>query len=130
MSQPNRRDFLKTLGVLSAAAVVTPGSVLSTALAKKKKADDKTAAPVALVSETDPQAAALGYKADASKVDTAKWAKRAGPDGAKQFCSNCLLFNGGKETTEAQGPCTLFPGKAVAAKGWCNSWAKNPAAKA
>jgi hypothetical protein len=31
----------------------------------------------AMVSETDPQAAALGYKADANKVDKAKYAKYA-----------------------------------------------------
>lgn len=130
MSVTNRRNFLKSLGLLSAVATVTPGIAVSTAFAKKKKADDKAqAAGAAMVSETDPQAKALGYVADASKVDTAKWPKRAGPEGAKQFCNNCLLYNEGKESKEAQGPCRLFPGKAVAAKGWCNSWAMNPAIK-
>jgi High potential iron-sulfur protein len=42
------------------------------------------------VSETDPTAQALGYKADASKVDKAKFTKFA----AGQECSNCSFFQG------------------------------------
>ena len=68
----------------------------------------------AMVAETDPQAAALGYKADASKVDKAKYAKYAAP----QACSNCALYQG------AAGGCALFAGKQVAAKGWCSAYAK------
>ena len=67
----------------------------------------------AMVAETDPQAAALGYKADASKVDKAKYAKYAAP----QACSNCALYQGA-------GGCALFAGKQVASKGWCSAYAK------
>ena len=42
------------------------------------------------VAETDPTAQALGYKADASKVDKAKFAKYA----AGQDCGNCSFYQG------------------------------------
>ena len=71
----------------------------------------------ALVDEKDPQAAALGYKADTTKVDKAKFPKHA----ADQHCGNCALYQGG---TAAQGGCPLFAGKDVANKGWCSAWAK------
>lgn len=121
-----RRDFLKfsTLTVAGAAFLgkaIAPSTVFAQAAkgAKLPMVDEKA----------DPTAKALGYHADATKVDTKKWAKRAGAEGAKQFCSNCLLLNGAKVTTEAAAPCSLFPNKMVASKGWCNSWVKNPAAK-
>jgi hypothetical protein len=72
----------------------------------------------AMVAETDPQAAALGYKADASKVDKAKYAKYAAP----QACSNCSLYQGAAGS--AAGGCALFAGKQVSAKGWCSAYAK------
>jgi hypothetical protein len=72
----------------------------------------------AMVAETDPQAAALGYKADASKVDKAKYAKYAAP----QACGNCALYQGAAGS--AAGGCALFAGKQVASKGWCSAYAK------
>lgn len=71
----------------------------------------------ALVAETDPQAKALAYVADATKVDKAKAPKYA----AGQNCGNCALYQGG---SAASGGCPLFAGKQVAAKGWCTAWAK------
>ena len=72
----------------------------------------------AMVAENDPQAVGVGYKADASKVDKAKFPKYA----AGQTCANCALYQGKAGT--ASGGCGLFPGKQVAAKGWCSAWAK------
>ncbi len=72
----------------------------------------------AMLGETDPQATALGYKADATKVDKAKFPKYA----AGQVCTNCALFQGA--ATAAAGGCPLFAGKQVAGKGWCSAWAK------
>lgn len=71
-----------------------------------------------MVAENDPQAAGVGYKADASKVDKAKFTKYA----AGQSCANCALYQG--KAGSASGACGLFPGKQVAAKGWCSAWAK------
>ena len=72
----------------------------------------------AALAETDAQAVALGYKADASKVDKAKFPKYA----AGQVCTNCALFQG--KASDAAGGCPLFAGKQVAGKGWCSAWAK------
>ncbi|MDD2546625.1 MAG: high-potential iron-sulfur protein [Burkholderiaceae bacterium] len=72
----------------------------------------------ALLAETDAQATALGYKADATKVDKAKQPKYA----AGQICGNCALFQG--KPSDAAGGCPLFAGKQVATKGWCSAWAK------
>ena len=71
----------------------------------------------AMVAETDPQAMGLGYKADATTVDKAKFAKYV----AGQHCANCQLYM--TKSAEA-GACGIFPGKLVAANGWCNAWVK------
>ncbi|MDR5740370.1 MULTISPECIES: high-potential iron-sulfur protein [unclassified Caballeronia] len=68
------------------------------------------------LSETDPAAAAVGYKEDAAKVDKAKYPNFA----ADQNCANCSLFQG--KPTDAWGGCTLFGDKLVAARGWCASY--------
>jgi hypothetical protein len=70
----------------------------------------------AMVVETDAQAQGVGYKADATKVDKAKFQKYA----AGQACSNCVLYQG--KSGDASGGCALFPGKAVAAQGWCSAY--------
>lgn len=72
----------------------------------------------AMVSESDPQATALGYHADASKTDKSKFPKYA----AGQQCGNCALFQG--KAGDKAGPCPLFAGKSVAAAGWCSAYAK------
>ncbi len=72
----------------------------------------------AALAETDAQAVALGYKADTTKVDKAKYPKHA----ATQLCNNCALYAG--KPTDAAAACPLFPGKLVAGKGWCSAWAK------
>jgi hypothetical protein len=79
-----------------------------------------TAFAQANLDENDPQAKALGYAADAAKVDKAKQPKFA----AGQNCANCQLFQG--KPTDAAGVCPLFAGKQVAAKGWCSAWVKKP----
>ena len=75
-------------------------------------------AQVAMVSESDAQAAALGYKADGRKVDKVKFPKYA----ADQHCGNCALYQG--KSSDASAACALFPGKQVAGKGWCSAWAR------
>ena len=81
---------------------------------------------------SNPTAMALGYVTDATKVDTAKFPKRAGAEGAKQFCKSCILFTQGGLKADGQegtwGKCTLFPTGLVNENGWCNSWALKPGA--
>jgi len=102
MKNTNRRTFMMHVAVA--------GSAL--AVAKVASAQG------ALLAETDPQAVALGYKADTSKVDKKKYPKHD----AAQKCTNCQLFQG--KATDAAGGCPLFAGKQVAGPGWCSAWAK------
>jgi hypothetical protein len=68
--------------------------------------------------ENDPQAVALGYKHDTTKVDRAKFPKHTND----QKCTNCQLFQG--KATDAWGGCPLFGAKQVAGPGWCSAWVK------
>lgn len=65
------------------------------------------------VRESDPMAEQLGYKNDTNDVNKNTYPKHS----TAQKCSNCSLY-------QANGTCTLFAGKTVAANGWCASWAK------
>ena len=103
MRNPSRRVFVMT--------VIAGGSALTAT-----RVSAQAAAPT--LSETDPQATALGYKADGSKVDKAKYPQHA----ATQVCSGCNFYQG--KATDPTAPCQLFAGKKVAAKGWCTAWAK------
>ena len=70
------------------------------------------------VDEQGPQAQALGYVEDASRVDKSRFANFV----AGSQCSNCALYQG--PAGSAEGPCAIFGGQRVAAAGWCNTWAK------
>ncbi|GAB7526920.1 high-potential iron-sulfur protein [Paraburkholderia sp. 2C] len=98
----SRRTFL----------ITSIGAVSALALSREALAD----APK--VAESDPTAQALGYKADASQVDKAKYAKYA----AGEDCGNCSFYQG--KPTDAFAPCPMFAGKQVAAKGWCSAYNK------
>lgn len=106
----SRRQFL---GTALAAAALAP-------VAGRGLVPFAHAGSLAKVSEDDPTAVALGYVHDASKVDTAKFPKRAGAAGATQFCDNCSLYQAGEG--EEWGKCSIFPGKLVKGAGWCNAW--------
>ncbi len=71
-----------------------------------------------MVADADPQAVALGYKADGTKTDKTKYPKYA----ADQKCGSCSLYQGAAGS--AAGACPLFAGKQVSSKGWCSAWAK------
>ena len=97
----SRRGFITILPV--AGAVLVGGRAMAQA---------------PMLDEKDPTAVALGYVADAARVDKAKFPKFA----AGQNCANCTLFQG--KADAAAAPCPLFAGKQVAARGWCSAWAK------
>jgi len=94
-----RRVFLMTLAA--------SGTVLAT-----------RAQAQALLDEKDAQAVALGYVADAKRVDAKKYPKFA----AGQNCTNCALYQG--KASDKAGGCPLFGAKQVAGPGWCSAWAK------
>ena len=101
MNNSNRRVFVLQVAAGSAALLA------SGALMAQAKVDEK-----------DPQAAALGYAADTTKVDAKKFPKHA----SAQKCSNCQLYTG--KAADATGPCPLFAGKVVTANGWCSAYVK------
>lgn len=73
-----------------------------------------------MVDEAEPTAMALGYVADAARVDKVKHPNFV--EGS--VCANCVLYQGAAGSES--GPCPLFAGKQVSAKGWCASYAKKP----
>ena len=70
------------------------------------------------LAETDPQAVALGYKEDTTKVDAKKYAQHT----ADQKCSNCQFWQGA--ATDAWAGCSMFGRKQIAATGWCVAYKK------
>ncbi len=85
--------------------------------AMPESATPSSTSQLAKLSEDDPIAVALGYKHDATTVDTAKYPRYQ----SGQICRNCSLYQG--KADEEWGLCTLFPGKQVNAQGWCASYA-------
>jgi len=66
-------------------------------------------AQAAMLSPSDPTAQALGYVEKSAMAD--------------KTCANCALYQGGAAPA---GACAIFPGKDVAAAGWCKSWVAKP----
>ncbi len=64
----------------------------------------------------DPTAKALKYVSDATKATRVD---KAGTPAANQHCANCQFIQAAEGEWR---PCSLFPGKAVNANGWCASW--------
>jgi len=100
MTTSNRRVFIMQLSAGT--------SLLATGVALAQ----------AKLDEKDPQATALGYLHDTTKVDAKKYPKH---DKA-QKCNNCQLYQG--KVTDAWGGCPLFGAKQVAGNGWCSAYAK------
>ena len=103
----SRRDFLVSVGTAVGAAA------FAGALAP---AADASALPH--LTPQDPQALALHYTEDVSKLDASKDPSHTA--GAK--CANCKLYQG--SSSDRFGPCQLYPGKAVSADGWCMGYQK------
>ena len=102
----SRRRFLKiAAGTAAAAAIagVLPQVARSAGLPH--------------LSPADPAAVALGYVENTAKANQAKYPSHK----VSQDCSNCNFYKGAAGS--AWGPCQLFPGKDVAAKGWCSAHA-------
>ena len=101
-----RRKFIK-LGIVAA------GSAAFALTARTP-----LAAGLPHVSEADQMAQGLGYREDAKKVDAKKYpAYKPG-----ELCVNCKLYQ--ERAGDAWGPCQIFPGKDVSAKGWCTAYQK------
>ncbi|MGI9342515.1 MAG: high-potential iron-sulfur protein [Gammaproteobacteria bacterium] len=111
MSDKNvsRRTFIQSLAVaLPAGAVVLR--------------NDAYAADLPRLDPNDPTAKALVYVHDAADVDTSN--PLAARFEAGQNCANCAQIQG--EDGAEWRPCGIFPGKLVAAAGWCSVWVAMP----
>jgi hypothetical protein len=128
ISQP-RRAFLQTTlrSCATFAALAAVPTVLITGCTKKSTERLPVPQGTQPLSEEDPVAKSLGYKHEASQVDTEKFPKRKGPEGEKQICKNCQFY---KSRNESWGDCQILRSGVVAATGWCNTWAPIPAASA
>ncbi len=104
MSTIPRRKFIQLSAVAAAGYLATPS--------REAVADE-----LPHLATDDPMAAAMKYTEDASSVDPAS---RTNP-AADQTCANCALVQG--NDGDAWRPCQIFPGKSVAAAGWCSVWA-------
>jgi hypothetical protein len=78
------------------------------------------AAPLTPLDPGDATAKALGFVADASKVD----ARANGTFKSGQHCGACAQYQG--KASDADGGCVIFAGHAVPASGWCQAWTQRP----
>jgi len=108
MSRSNGTPDADRRRLLKIAALGLVAAPISTLLGREARAAD--APPV---DEADPVASSVAYKCEAAKNP-----KHV----AGQFCDGCQLYSGAAGA--AHGPCALFAGKNVCAKGWCTSWVK------
>ena len=104
MSNIPRRKFIQLSAVAAAGCFMQPG--------REAQASD-----LPHLSVDVPMAKDMKYTEDASWVDPAS---RNNP-AAEQTCANCALIQG--NDGDEWRPCQIFPGKAVAAAGWCSVWA-------
>jgi len=133
-----RRQFVRLTGVAGLAAVgargfaqvapvqpgapVGPAPVTPVAPAAPVPAASAPAVPATpaapagpLVSESEPQAVAVGYVNDAQHADLRRFPSYH----PGQRCANCRLFQGAPAATQA--PCAFFNGRSVLASGWCSA---------
>lgn len=104
-SNPSRRRFL-TRTVVAAAAAPFAARLLGA---------PAHAADLPPIPADHATAVALAYTEDAASAKHASFKPGS-------TCANCQFYTGAGDA--ARGPCTLFAGYSVAAKGWCSAWAK------
>ena len=100
MRKLNRRRFVKsaaTAVALSPSFLVLGRPVFAAEMPK--------------VDPDDPQAKGLSYVHESPQPES--------------LCANCMLYTGSADSQ--WGPCAVFPGKLVAADGWCSAWVKKGA---
>ena len=112
-SRIDRRTLLKN--ALTGLAALPAAGLVGEAAAQAK--------PLPHLDEKDSLAVAMGYVHDAKKVDP-KQVPQYKPGAT---CANCLQLTG--KDGDAWRPCNLFPGKLVAADGWCKVWVAKPGTK-
>ena len=97
MKNLTRRQFLGSTAVVVA---ISPSLILTSR--------SVVAAEAPRLDPNDAQAKALAYVHQSPTADN--------------VCANCQLYTGAADAE--WGPCAIFPGKQVAAAGWCSAWVK------
>ena len=97
MKNLTRRKFL---GSTVAVVTISPSLILTSR--------SIVAVEASRLDPNDAQAKALAYVHQSPKADN--------------ICANCQLYTGAADAD--WGPCAIFPGKQVAAAGWCSAWVK------
>lgn len=109
LASTSRRRFLAIAG---GAAVLVP------ALPLVRTESANAAETPRMLDESDPTAAALGYRKDTAQVDAARYPQHQ----LTQVCSGCRYFQA--KAGSEWGPCAIFAGKgAVHSRGWCAAYA-------
>lgn len=122
-----RRNFLKLLGLTSAAVIIPTFFRKAAAQTKAavKDAGKAVASAIALpagqkaVPADDAVAKAIGYKQNVADIDYKKYPKRKEASAKDQFCKNCNLYT---KQNDGWGKCTMINSGLVSANGWCGSW--------
>lgn len=105
MNKSRRIFMLQTIAV---------GAVVTGALLPKLAYAQST-----MLTETDRDAVALGYRVESSRVDKEKYPKHD----SSQRCANCSWYQG--RSGESSASCALYShDKLVSANGWCSAWMK------
>lgn len=94
------------------ALALAAASVVAVPLASLATRGTAVAGELPHLSEDDPTAKALNYVHDAANAPAGK--RKNGT-----YCKNCNLVQGKEGTWRG---CSIFPGKAVNADGWCAGW--------
>lgn len=102
-SEPARRRFLKL--AIGAAAALPACAVMARRLRAQERVDPSS-----------ELAQDVRYVEDADAIDPAEF-----PDYTQgEYCADCALYRGGEG--DEWGPCDIFGGDLVAAKGWCTAF--------
>jgi hypothetical protein len=96
-----RRDFL-CLAKVGAVVLCLPAAAQTS--------------PYPPLQESERRALDVGYVEDAARVDVRAYPKYE----SGESCARCDLYLAAP--SQAWAPCTLFPRRVVAGRGWCNAY--------
>lgn len=107
-TDPSRRAFLATAAVAASAA----------AIGLRPRSASAAGENLPHLTESDPLAKSLGYRANASEVNRKKFATYK----PGEHCSICRFFLGKPGEKSGYAGCQIYAGYSVDAKGWCASY--------
>ncbi len=73
-----------------------------------------------MVQESDALARTLAYVADTTRANQIDYPSHT----TDQMCRVCTSFQGNPK--DSSGPCKVYGGRVVSAKGWCSAFERRP----